>query len=111
MSNITVVDLPYVENAQCYFMALSGRSHLTWLDSGRPGRDEGRLDVLAADPVESLAIDSNNAHQVPEIIRDWLARGEFCIRGCFFWGCTRCLVLRVRSIMDGLIRFDEASSD
>ena len=76
MSNITVVDLPYVENAQCYFMALSGRSHLTWLDSGRPGRDEGRLDILAADPIESLAIDSNNAHQVPEVIRDWLSRGE-----------------------------------
>jgi len=65
MSNITVVDLPYVENAQCYFMALLGRSHLTWLDSGRPGRDEGRLDIIAADPVESLAIDSSNAHQVP----------------------------------------------
>ncbi len=76
MSNITVVDLPYVENTPCYFMALSGRSHLTWLDSGSPGRDEGRLDVLAADPVESLEIDSKNAHQVPKVIRDWLARGD-----------------------------------
>jgi para-aminobenzoate synthetase component 1 len=85
MSNITVVDLPYVENAQCYFMALSGRSHLTWLDSGRPGRDEGRLDILAADPVESLAIDSNNAHQVPEVIRDWLSRGE-AVSGTVFSG-------------------------
>ena len=102
MSNITVVDLPYVENAQCYFMALSGRSHLTWLDSGRPGRDEGRLDILAADPVESLAIDSNNAHQVPEVIRDWLARGEAASEAVFSGGVLGVLSYELGRLWMGL---------
>lgn len=102
MSNITVVDLPYVENAQCYFMALSGRSHLTWLDSGRHGRDEGRLDILAADPVESLAIDSNNAHQVPEVIRDWLARGEGASEAVFSGGVLGVLSYELGRLWMGL---------
>ena len=102
MSNITVVDLPYVENAQCYFMALSGRSHLTWLDSGRPGRDEGRLDILAADPVETLAIDSNNAHQVPEVIRDWLARGEGASEAVFSGGVLGVLSYELGRLWMGL---------
>ena len=102
MSNITVVDLPYVENAQCYFMALSGRSHLTWLDSGRPGRDEGRLDILAADPIESLAIDSNNAHQVPEVIRDWLARGEGASEAIFSGGVLGVLSYELGRLWMGL---------
>lgn len=102
MSNITVVDLPYVENAQCYFMALSGRSHLTWLDSGRPGRDEGCLDILAADPIESLAIDSNNAHQVPEVIRDWLARGEGASEAVFSGGVLGVLSYELGRLWMGL---------
>ena len=102
MSNITVVDLPYVENAQCYFMALSGRSHLTWLDSGRPGRDEGRLDILAAEPVESLAIDSNNAHQVPEIVRDWLSRGEVASEAVFSGGVLGVLSYELGRLWMGL---------
>ncbi|MGA0936619.1 MAG: aminodeoxychorismate synthase component I [Sedimenticolaceae bacterium] len=102
MSNITVVDLPYVENAQCYFMALLGRSHLTWLDSGRPGRDEGRLDIIAADPVESLAIDSSNAHQVPDVIRDWLARGKSASEMIFSGGVLGVLSYELGRLWMGL---------
>ena len=102
MSNITVVDLPYVENAQCYFMALSGRAHLTWLDSGRPGRDEGRLDILAADPIESLAIDSSNAHQVPEVFRDWLSRGEATSEAVFSGGVLGVLSYELGRLWMGL---------
>jgi para-aminobenzoate synthetase component 1 len=102
MSNITVVDLPYVENAQCYFMALLGRSHLTWLDSGRPGRDEGRLDIVAADPIESLTIDSSNAHQVPDVIRDWLSRGESVSEMVFSGGVLGVLSYELGRIWMGL---------
>ena len=102
MSNITVVDLPYAENAQCYFMALLGRSHLAWLDSGRPGRDEGRLDIIAADPVESLAIDSSNAHQVPDVIRDWLARGKSASEMIFSGGVLGVLSYELGRLWMGL---------
>jgi len=86
MSPITVVDLPYTENTQCYFMALSGRAHVQWLDSGRPGREEGRLDILAADPVESLSINADNASDVPDVIRSWLSRGSVSADAVFSGG-------------------------
>ncbi len=50
-----LADLPYCTDSAILFEALAGRPWSVFLDSGRPYSTQGRYDILAADPVATIA--------------------------------------------------------
>ncbi|MEJ2610971.1 MAG: aminodeoxychorismate synthase component I [Candidatus Thiodiazotropha sp.] len=49
--NLTALDFPYCENSAELFEFLADHPWAAFLDSGRPYSQQGRYDILAADPV------------------------------------------------------------
>ena len=50
--------LPYLADPAGYFECIRDLPQPVWLDSGRPALKLGRYDILAADPVETLCLQS-----------------------------------------------------
>ncbi len=46
--------IPYQRESTHYFEALADRPWSVWLDSGWPGTQQGRFDIIAADPMATL---------------------------------------------------------
>ncbi len=56
-ARLQITPLPYQEAPLDYFARLRGRPGAVLLDSGRPAAPGGRYDILASDPLVTLAID------------------------------------------------------
>ncbi|GMG88195.1 aminodeoxychorismate synthase component I [Biformimicrobium ophioploci] len=61
MKSLKIFSLPYHENSAPVFHAFSDMPCPVWLDSAKPGSPSGRFDIIAADPVNQVALDADAA--------------------------------------------------
>ena len=52
--------LPYAEDSSHLFAAVRDRAWPIWLDSGRPYNQQGRYDIIVADPVATLVTEGSS---------------------------------------------------
>tara|TARA_Y100001935_G_C17306956_1_gene512928 strand:- start:2775 stop:4109 length:1335 start_codon:yes stop_codon:yes gene_type:complete len=64
--------LPYFGDSSLYFSKIKDMPFPVWLDSGSPGIKSASIDILAADPVETLKLDSSEANKAIGFLRSML---------------------------------------
>jgi para-aminobenzoate synthetase component 1 len=64
--------LPYLEDVSAYFECIRDLPCPVWLDSGRPALQQGRYDIIAADPVDTLRLQAGEAESALQRLRGLL---------------------------------------
>jgi len=64
--------LPYLDDVRAYFECVRDLPSAVWLDSGRPALVQGRYDIIAADPVDVLRLQANEAGSAMASLRNLL---------------------------------------
>jgi len=92
-----LAELPYQPDSTALFARIAHRPWAMWLDSGRPGSDYGRFDIMVADPVitlttrgeltEVIGPTSEISRADPfSLVRDYLGRHQATLPGIPFMG-------------------------
>ncbi len=78
--------LPYQADASLYFDRIRHLDWPIWLDSGHPSRQMGRYDILAAEPVEQLALNIEDHAQLDNRLRESLQSAAYTPTNLPFYG-------------------------
>ena len=76
MSWPKIKELPYFGDSSFYFSKIIDLPFPVWLDSGSPKLKGSSIDIMAADPIETLRLNSNSAKEAIHLLRNFIGQRQ-----------------------------------